>query len=86
MSNSYLIVLGVLVVAGIVLLLYRSNRKNGTTRSQDERQARSRLGLDHATDREESRLAHMSAEDRDWEQASLQRNLEIQERRIASAE
>jgi len=86
MSNPYLIALAVVVVAGILLLLYRKNQHNETSRSQDERQARSHTILDYAKDREDSRLAHMSAEERAWETASLQRNRENQARIAALAE
>jgi hypothetical protein len=86
MSNPYLIALAVVVVAGILLLLYRKNRHNETSRSQDERQAQSRTILDYTKDREDSRLAHMSAEERAWETASLQRNRENQAQIAALAE
>lgn len=85
MSNWYLIALVVLAAAGILLLLYR-NRNASASRSEIERQARAPLGPDYAKDREDSRLAHMSAEDRDWETASLLRNQENQKRMAALAE
>lgn len=85
MSNWYLIALVVVAVAGFVLLRYRNT---GTSRSQDalQGQAPSRLGQDYANDREDARLAHMSAEDRAWESASLLRNQAIQERSATPAQ
>jgi len=79
MSNWMLIVLVVLAVVGILLLLNR-NRNASTRRIDIERQARLPRGPDYAKDREDSRLANMSAEDRDWETASLLRNQANQER------
>jgi hypothetical protein len=79
MSNWMLIALVVLAVVGILLLLNR-NRNANTRRIDVERQARLPLGLDYAKDREDSRLANMSADDRDWETASLLRNQANQER------
>jgi hypothetical protein len=79
MSNWMIIALVVLAVVGILLLLNR-NRTANTRRIDVERQARVPLGPDYANDREDSRLANMSVDDRDWETASLQRNQANQER------
>ncbi len=46
--------------------------------ARDERQAAS--AEEQSSQREERRLGGMTAEDRDWEQASLQRNRERQSR------
>ena len=83
MSNWILIAVAVLVVVSILFLL---NRNKETSRSDVERREQTRPGPDHARDREENRLAHMSADDRAWETATLQRNLENQQRRAALAE
>jgi hypothetical protein len=79
MSNWYLIVPVVLVVAGILVLL--RSRNAATTRRHDEQRAQSRPGPAHIQDREDARLANMSTEDRAWETATLQRNRENEARR-----
>ena len=85
MSNWYLVVIVVLAAAGIFLLL--RSRNAGASRRQEERRAESRLGpVAHVQDREDARLANMSAEDRAWETASLQRNQANEARRGALAE
>ncbi len=83
MSNWILIALAVVAVAGILFWL---KRNKGASRSDVERRVQTGAGLDHAIDREDNRLAHMSADDRAWETAALQRNRENQERRAALAE
>ena len=84
MSNWYLVVIVVLAAAGIFLLL--RSRNAGASSRQEERRAESRLGPAHVQDREDARLANMSAEDRAWETASLQRNQANEARRGALAE
>ena len=84
MSNWYLIVLVVLVVVSILLLL--RSRNAAATRRHDEQQVQSRPGPAHIQDREDARLANMSAEDRAWETATLQRNQANEARRDALAE
>jgi hypothetical protein len=79
MSNWYLIVFVIIAAAEIILLPRSQNA--GATRREVERRAESRPGSAHGEDREDARLANMSAEDRAWETASLQRNKAIQERR-----
>lgn len=83
MANWILILVAVLAVVSILLLL---NRNKNASRIDVERRDRTRPGPDHAIDREDNRLAHMSADDRAWETATLQRNLENQQRRAALAE
>jgi hypothetical protein len=84
MSNWYLIVLVIIAAAGIFLLL--RSRNAAATRLQDERRAESRPGPAHVQDREDARLASMSAEDRAWETASLQRNQANEARRATLTE
>jgi hypothetical protein len=84
MSNWYLIVLVIIAASGIFLLL--RSRNAGATRREVERRAESRPGPAHVEDREDARLGNMSAEDRAWETASLQRNQAIQERRASLTE
>ena len=83
MTNWILIAVAILAVVSVLLLL---NRNKAATRSDVERRDRVRPGPDHASDREDNRLAHMSADDRAWETATLQLNLENQQRRAALAE
>ncbi len=83
MSNMwYLIVIVGIVVAAVLLFRSNSNRRGLSERQQS---ARRDLPLDYVQDRETSRLAHMSVEDRDWEQASLQRNRDNEARNEAPA-
>ncbi len=84
MSNWYLIVPVVLVVAGILVLL--RSRNAAATRRHDEQRAQSRPGPAHIQDREDARLANMSTEDRAWETATLQRNRENEARRATVVE
>jgi hypothetical protein len=84
MSNWYLIVLVVIVGAGMLLLL--RSRNAGATRREAEQRAQSRPGPAHIQDREDARLANMSAEDRDWEKATLRRNQAHEAQRATLAE
>lgn len=84
MSNWYLIVVVVLAVAGI--LLFVRYRNAGATRLQTEQREQSRPGPAHVQDREVARLANMSAEDREWETATLQRNRDNEAQRATRAE
>ena len=62
-----------------VTQFFRKARTEGRRlMDEDERQGSSLE--EQSSRREEGRLAGMSAEDREWEQASLQRNRERQER------
>jgi flagellar biosynthesis/type III secretory pathway M-ring protein FliF/YscJ len=83
MSNWYLVVVVILAVVGI--LLFMRSRNAEATRRDDERREQSRPGPAHIQDREDARLANMSAEDRDWETATLQRNRENEARSAALA-
>ncbi len=84
MPTWYLIVIVVLAAASIFLLLRYRNA--GATSRQEERRAESRLGPAHVRDREDARLASMSAEDRAWETATLQRNRVNESRRATLVE
>jgi hypothetical protein len=84
MSSWYFIIaLVAIAVVGSLLLRYRSQ---GSSKSQDERHDRPRPQHDYAKAREDSRLSHMSTDDRAWEKSSLRRHQATQERRAASAE
>jgi len=83
MSNAwYLIVIVGILVAAVLLFRSRGNRRGMSAQNQS---ARRELPLDYVQDRETSRLAHMSVEDRDWEQASLQRNRDNEALKAAPA-
>ena len=76
-SSWYIIVIAALVSIAIWFLLSRRNQTSGSA-SVQQHQARPRV--DYTRDREAARLANMSAEDRAWETATLQRNQENQQR------
>ena len=84
MENAwYLIVIVGIVVAGI--LFFRSNSRRSRVSDANQAMRRNQPTPDHVADREVSRLAHMTNEDRDWETASLQRNRANQEQKAADA-
>ncbi|MBA2597116.1 MAG: hypothetical protein M3Q50_04845 [Chloroflexota bacterium] len=90
MTNSWFIIaLIVLAAAGIVLMFYR---KNQTVRTEVRRATATatataaNVNRDYAQEREGARVAHMSADDREWEAATLQRNRENIERAATLAE
>lgn len=71
-----------IIVAVIVFLRYRRTQERTAQerRISVQAQAQTQLPGDRISQREDRRLAGMSAEDLAWEQASLQRNRESQER------
>jgi hypothetical protein len=85
MSNQLWILIAVVVIVAIIVAFQRS--KQGQVRqTRDLRMGAQERGRAHSpgeeiSQREERRLSGMSAEDRDWEQASLQRNRDIQDER-----
>ena len=85
MSNQLWILIAVVVIVAIIVAFQRS--KQGQVRqTRDLRMGAQERGGAHSpgeeiSQREERRLSGMSAEDRDWEQASLQRNRDIQDER-----
>lgn len=81
-SSWYIIVLVGLAAAGILLMVYRKNQ--AVTRAVRLETAPDGH-RDYATEREVARVAHMSADDRAWEAASLQRNQARTDRAVASA-
>ncbi len=78
MSSWWYVIL-VLLVA-LVAVVYLRDRRNraGTQRGQ---QTEVIDGRDFQTERTDSRHAGMSAEDREWETASLRRNQDNEERK-----
>ena len=78
------VILAVIVVI-VAIIAYRRFAQTREHTAQDRRisvqaQGQADLPGDRTSQREDRRLAGMTAEDRAWEQASLQRNRESQER------
>ena len=78
MSNQLWILVAVVVIVAIIVA-YQRSRKSQVRQTRDLRMDAQELGRaqspgDDLSQREERRLTGMSAEDREWEQASLQRN------------
>jgi FtsZ-interacting cell division protein ZipA len=85
MSNQVWILVAVVVIVAIIVA-YQRSRKSQMRQTQDLRMGAQELGRaqspsEEISQREERRLTGMSTEDRDWEQASLQRNRDIQDER-----
>lgn len=85
MSNQVWILVAVVVIVAIIFA-YQRSRQSQVRQSRDLRmgaqeQARAQSPGEEISQREERRLTGMSAEDREWEQASLQRNRDIQHER-----
>ena len=78
MSNQWWILIAVVVIVAIVIA-YQRSRQSQVRHTRDLRmgaqeRGRAQSPSEEISQREDHRLAGMSAEDRDWEQASLQRN------------
>jgi FtsZ-interacting cell division protein ZipA len=85
MSNQVWILVAVVVIVAIIVA-YQRSRKSQVRQTRDLRMGAQELGRaqspgEEISQREERRLTGMSAEDREWEQASLQRNRDIQHER-----
>ena len=85
MSNQVWILVAVVVIIAIIVA-YQRSRKSQVRQTRDLRmgaqeQGRAQSPGEEISQREERRLTGMSSEDREWEQASLQRNREIQHER-----
>ena len=85
MSNQVWILVAVVVIVAIIVA-YQRSRKTQVRQTQDARMGAQELGRaqtsgEEISQREERRLTGMSTEDREWEQASLQRNRDIQDER-----
>lgn len=83
MANWLLIVLVVFAAVGILLLMRRNRATGGGPVDPHQLPP---LHADYVKDREASRLANMSAEDRAWETSTLQRNRANQERQATSGQ
>ena len=85
MSNQVWILIAVVVIVAIIVA-YQRSRQSQVQQTRDLRmgaqeQGQAQSPSEEISQREERRLTGMSTEDRDWEQASLQRNRDIQEQR-----
>src|SRR5215212_676459 len=85
MSTQLWILVAVVVIVAIIFA-YQRSRQSQVRQSRDLRmgaqeQGRAQSPSEEISQREDQRLSGMSAEDREWEQASLQRNRDIQEQR-----
>jgi len=85
MSNQWWILVAVVVIVAIIIAYQRSRqsqvRQTRDLRMGAQEQSRAQSPGEEISQREERRLTGMSAEDREWEQASLQRNRDIQDER-----
>ena len=84
MSTQWWVVVVVVLIV-IAVVVYLRSRRTQVSQAQDRRmsmqeQGRAQSPAEEITQREEHRLGGMSAEDRAWETASLERNREQVER------
>jgi 5-methylcytosine-specific restriction endonuclease McrA len=90
MSNQWWILIAVVVIVAIIVAYQRSRqgqvRQTRDLRMSAQEQGRAHTPGEEISQREERRLTGMSEEDREWEQASLQRNRDIQDERTQQAE
>jgi hypothetical protein len=82
-TQWWVVIVAVLIVMAV--FVYLRSRRIQVSQAQDRRmsmqeQGRAQSPVEETSQREEHRLGGMSAEDREWEQASLQRNREQIER------
>src|SRR5215207_3419492 len=82
MSNQVWILVAVVVIVAIIFA-YQRSRKSQVRQTRDLRMGSQELGRaqtpsEEISQREDRRLSGMSVEDREWEQASQQRNRDIQ--------
>jgi hypothetical protein len=85
MSNQVWVLVAIVVIVAI-FFAYQRSRQSQVRQSRDVRMGAQELGRaqspgEEISQREERRLGAMSAEDREWEQASLQRNRDLQHER-----
>jgi hypothetical protein len=85
MSNQVWILVAVVAIVAIIFAYQRSRqsqvRQTRDLRMGAQERGRAQSPSEEISQREDHRLAGMSAEDREWEQASLQRNRDIQHER-----
>ena len=85
MFEQWWILVAIVVIVAVIIAFQRS-RQSKVRQTRDLRMGAQELGRaqtpgEEISQREDRRLTGMSAEDRDWEQASLQRNRDIQQER-----
>lgn len=90
MEAQWWVVLAVVVII-VAIIGYRRFLQSRERTEQDRRmnvqtQEQADLPGDQVSQREDRRLAGMTAEDREWEQASLERNRESQQERTRRTE
>lgn len=85
MSNQLWILVAVVVIVAIIFAYQRTRqgqvRQTRDLRMDAQERGRAQSADEEISQREERRLTGMSADDREWEQASLQRNRDIQQER-----
>jgi FtsZ-interacting cell division protein ZipA len=85
MANQWWILVAVVVIIAIIVAYQRSRqsqvRQTRDLRMGAQEESRAQSPGEEISQREERRLTGMSAEDLEWEQASLQRNRDIQDER-----
>jgi hypothetical protein len=85
MSGQWWILVAVVVIVAIIFAYQRTKqgqaRQTRDLRMGAQERGRAQSFGEEISQREERRLTGMSAEDREWEQASLQRNRDIQQER-----
>ena len=84
--SAWWYVIAIVGLAAVAIVYLRARGTSSISRSRADRQAGASTHPDYRQDREDSRLAHMSEEDRAWQTASLERNRENQERADNPAE
>jgi flagellar biosynthesis/type III secretory pathway M-ring protein FliF/YscJ len=90
MEAQWWVVLAVVVIIGAIIgyrrVVQTRERTDQDRRISVQAQDQAQLPGDRISQREDRRLAGMTAEDREWEQASLQRHRESQQARARRAE
>jgi hypothetical protein len=90
MSGQLWILVAVVVIIAIIVAYQRSRqsqvRQTRDLRMGAQEESRAQSPGEEISQREERRLTGMSAEDLEWEQASLQRNRDIQDERTRQAQ
>ena len=84
MSTGWWVVIVIVLIVGAIVVYLRS-RQAQVNRARESRMSVQELGraqspAEEISQREDRRLGGMSAEDRAWETASLERNRDMEER------
>ncbi|HET9662175.1 MAG TPA: hypothetical protein VFP05_17750 [Thermomicrobiales bacterium] len=78
MSNWWIVVIVIIFLVAIGLFAIRA-RREGQDAQAKAHAAANRSDRNYEQEREDSRVSHLSDEDRAWEAASLQKNREAQQ-------